>query len=1025
MQHQPPRPRFTALAVEKTTSSPTLPSKSQVNKHIRSGSRSANHFYPAPESSEVYFVKTQRIFVAVEMAAKEPSAPLRGQDGDEEPLLAWQMAWFRRHYDSLVERISMSTEDIVDCLAEKGWVSDRMDVYQKINSQATIPNERARLLLGFIKRQSPACFWDFQDALAAGDASSDLAIAREDEQVFAGTFSVEELTAAYYSGWEEGRPSSVVKVNKKLKERYRGLKMPSLDLEAGRKPVSLDQIRVNICLLSADKLDALCGSPGQDEPFELDSLKEKTSSVINLEDLFPKRALNEAADLLMAAGIAGSGKSTAFTLKAAFEWAKVDCDEPFWELFSLFFTGSLTDPSWWKAKDLAEVFGLGRYGLTEVEQKELVAYMCDHSEEILLVADSLDEADVDKRSLLWQILCGKCQDLPKIHVIICSRPCEKTLWLSKHCLFNQRLEVVGFTEEKIGQFVAAFFTQSPQKAHDLQVQLASRPEVRSLMHTPLLATMICRLFQLEKALPSTQTGVYQLAILAMLQQTTEREMEEIPKSILDDLSPPDLQVAVENLCKLAYEGLAEKKVVFTKSELRAAGCLGTAVELGFLSSTPSVSIAGQGEDAYSFQHHTMLEFFAAVHTVRDRIRKAKESIADLISKLGVDGDYSRFWPFVSGLLSGEECKLLLSALAANVQDAWSGSRGRRKANQHFLLLLQCHVECVSQLPRDGSPSVAAMLKSLGLQLNKTHLSLSDAHAAAKVLQMYGARLTDVCFHNSSIDDGGNVDFLTGLQECTQLRKFDIGVLGKLIGAAGLRQVLERNKTSLEVLVLPVSDVDFPEIAPAIKACSDLVSITCGSAQLTNVSAPMVAEVLRLLPRLGNVGLQSEIDDDGFAQLETTLCNKANRLARLKLYQTKVSPALLSRTLASLTKLSLLTIVENPIGDDGFRQLACSLRQLSNLKQLHLCGLGLTWRSLADLEKILLSCPKMVRCHIFCDRRSFPPPGEDITKVPSLTTLRFVVEKAYSELRISYGYKITHSQQLQNVRKQALFLKYYG
>ena len=218
-----------------------------------------------------------------------------------------------------------------------------------------------------------------------------------------------------------------------------------------------------------------------------------------------------------------------------------------------------------------EVFGLGRYGLTEAEQKEVVAYMCDHSEEILLVADSLDEAAIDKRSLLWRILCGKCEDLPKLHVIICSRPCEKTLWLSKHCLFNRRLEVVGFTEEKIGQFVTAFFTQSPQMAHDLQVQLSGRPKVRSLMHTPLLATMICRLFQLEKALPSTQTGVYQSAILAMLQQTTEREMEEIPDNILDDLSSPGLQEAVENLCKLAYEGLAEKKVVFKKSRASSGG----------------------------------------------------------------------------------------------------------------------------------------------------------------------------------------------------------------------------------------------------------------------------------------------------------------------------------------------------------------------------------------------------------------------------------------------------------------------
>ena len=250
-------------------------------------------------------------------------------------------------------------------------------------------------------------------------------------------------------------------------------------------------------------------------------------------------------------------------------------------------------------------------------------------------------------------------------------------------------------------------------------------------------------------------------------------------------------------------------------------------------------------------------------------------------------------------------------------------------------------------------------------------------------------------------------------------------MGKLISAAGLRQVLERNQNSLRVLILPVSDGDLPEIAPAIKACSNLGSITCGSAQLTNVSASAIAGVLSQLPKLGVVGFRSEMDDGGFAQLETTLRSMANHLTRFKLYHMKVSPALLSKTLSSLTQLSLLTIVGNPIGDDGFLQVASSVRRLFVLKQLHLCDIGLTWRSLAELEKILLSCARMPHCHIYCDKRSFPPPGEDITKVPSLTTLRLVAQIAYSQVHISYGCKITHGQQLNNVRNQALLLKYFG
>ena len=953
------------------------------------------------------------------MASKEASSSLPEKDGpgDARRLRAWQMAWIRRHSEKL-ER--MSTIDIVDQLIEKGRMKERADIYQKIHSQAMIPNERARLLLGFIATQSSACFWDFQEALAADGACSDFAIARKNEEVITESFSAEELMAAFYSAWIEGRPASVVTVNRKLKGRYRALKMPSLDVEAGQKPVSLDEIRVNICLLSADKLDALCGSPGQSQPFELDSLKEKASSVITLEGLFPKRAANEAADLLLAAGIAGSGKSTAFTLKAAFEWAKVDCDEPFWELFVLFFTGSLTDPTWWKAKDLVEVFGLGRYGLTEVEQKEVVAYMCDHSEEVLLVADSLDEAHVDTDSLLWRILCGKCQDLPKLHVIICSRPCDKTLWLTKHCLLSRRLEVVGFTEEKIGQFIEAFFSRSPEKAHELQVQLASRPDAQLLMHTPLLATMICRLFQLEKALPSTQTDVYQSAILAMLQQTTERDLRrEIPDSILGELSPPALQTAVESLCKLAYEGLAKKKVVFKKPELQAAGCLGTAVELGFLSSTPSVSIAGRGEDAYSFQHHTMLEFFAAVHAVRICVGKEKQKISNLVVHLGVDGDFARFWPFVSGLLLGEDCELLLSALALKAEHSFECGI-LEKITQHQRLLLQCHLECSDTLPGEGSPSVATMLRSTGLRLNKAHMTLSDARAAAKVLRQYGAAVNVFSLHDSSIVDGGIADVLHGLQECSKLQRLDLGIMNSLGGAVpALRQVLGQNKDSLLGITLPVTDEDLPEILPAIKTLTGLTLLSCGSRRLTNTSAPAIAEVLRLLPAVNSVGILGKMDDRGFADLVSTLCGMASRLQQLKLYQTRLSASLLVKMLSSLSSLSAFTLVGNPIGDDGFKRVSSSLQQLGALSKLRLCDIGLTWHSMRELESILRSCRKVKILRVYCQKRSFLPFSEGVDAVRRLTTLKeHSIDK---KSLVDYGYRYSTILKFENERRQFLFI----
>ena len=233
------------------------------------------------------------------------------------------------------------------------------------------------------------------------------------------------------------------------------------------------------------------------------------------------------------------------------------------------------------------------YNLTQQKERDVVRYIKSHSLEVLLVADALDEATVEEDSLLWEILTGKCEDLPRLKLIVLSRPCKRALWLSKNCLFHRQLEVVGFTDAKIVRFIHAYFTRTPQKALVLQAQLFNGADVSVLMHTPVLATLMCRLFQLDMALPSTQTGVYRSAVLAMLRQSCRRAKKKAPKNILEKLS------------QLAYGTLKKTEVVYTETQLSSASCLSAAGDLGFLSSSPCVGIEGHNEDAYSFQHHMM------------------------------------------------------------------------------------------------------------------------------------------------------------------------------------------------------------------------------------------------------------------------------------------------------------------------------------------------------------------------------------------------------------------------------------
>ena len=891
-------------------------------------------------------------------------------DEESSPLAPWQKAWLSRHRAELIRR--MPTMDVVDQLIPRRAIDPDMDVYQNIDAcHEKKRNERARLLLDFIGSRTRKIFWDFQEALILVGCG-DLAIRREDAAAVMERFSVMDLSASSSScsAAKKRRPASVELVIEKLKKRYRKRKMTSLDGKSSRK--SLDELRVNICLLSAERLDALSGTGGQRQPFATDSLKEKESSVIDLENIFDKDESGEVADMQVASGIAGSGKTTAFTQKAPHEWSKEERERAFWETISLFFEGSLTDLDWWEAQTLAEVFGLSSFGLTKEEEDEVVRYIRSHSDEVLLVADSMDEANVKTDSLLWRVLTGKCQAVEGLKVIICCRPCERASWLAKNCPFDRHLEVVGFTEEKIAQFINAYFSNHAEKASELQARLVHRPEVLSLMHTPLLATMICRQFDFNKALPSSLTEVYNEAVLAMLHQSATRGGGSSPSSLLDELSPPRLHQAVVSLCKLAYEALSKKSVVIKRSALETAGCLDNAVQLGFLSASPGVNVVGHREDVYSFPHHTVLEFLAAVHAVRDLICGKKKAI-DLVRKLGVDGDLARFWVFFSGLLNGEQCETLLNALCQQVPlTNFRPERARR-----LLLLLDCYSECKSKLNGQRSPAIADFLRSEGLELMVTYVSMISARTVSNVIRQYSAELYRANFQNSILDTGCMSLIITSLQECRRLDVLSLPDVALMLPeTSGIVNVIKKNAHTLTRINVPAGDEQFATVSQAVQKCSHLQALTIGSQGLTNTSAQSVVRFLsHLCPKsLWDFGLTSALDDEGFTPVAEALRFLDGQVTSLAINWGRLTSASIFKALSSLPSLSRFVLQGVPIGDDGFRQL---VESAVLPPKVYLYNIGLTSISILVLETLLRNMPARGELYVAVKRSLFSLTGQEV------------------------------------------------
>ena len=946
------------------------------------------------------------------MAEKGDVFPCRGRD-DGSRLVPWQKVWLGRHRQELMRRLR--TMDVIEHLIPGGSIDPDMDVYQRIRAcPKEMRNERARLLLDFVALQTQAFFWVFQAALA-DTGCGHLAVGRDDEQVLAQAVSVRELSLVSVN--EENCPPAVVKLTSKLKKRYRAVETPALGAEADSRPVSLDEIKVNICLLSADKLDALCGCPAQKQPFAVSALNTKAASVVSLKDVFEKDENGRVNPRQVATGIAGSGKTMAFMLKAPYHWSHEDPSMACWQHIQLFFTINLAKPVWWNAQDLKEVFGLSRFRLTEKEKDDVVEFICDRSEDILLVADSMDEADVKIPSLLWDVLSGSCEDLPRLNVVICSRPCERTSWLSKHSLFHRRLEVVGFTEEKIGQFVSTFFRDDEQKARELQAKLVEQIEVFSLMHTPLLATMICRLHQLKRMLPKTQTGVYEAAVLAMLEQSARRSGHKTPSSIFAELSPPGLQTAVVNLSKMAYEGLSKKQVMFTETEVKSAGCLGAALELGFLSLSPGVNIPGHGEDAFTFQHHTMTEFFAAVHAVRQYIRPGKKSVAELLEEHGTDGDYERFWPFVSGLLTGEECETFLSSLARLVD----GDDFPLK-QQRLLILLRCYGECLNQLPDEGSQAVYQTMETIGLNCNGVYLGAGDAQAVSTALRRYKNVVTKVSLSSSVMDDSAMSTITTALLSSENLRTLylDDAFASSAGRAPTFARIIVQNKTSLRHLRVPVDDLSVQIVAPAIMECTEISALEIGSQSLTSESAPVVADILHHHRQLTDFGLQGRIDEEGFTAVAPRLQDMAAHLSTLSLFWTNLSGAILGSALSSLTNLAMIRLLGNAIiNDDGLHQLVSHLHPLSALKDLLLLDSALTWKSIGTLERLQHRMVSLSMCCISLERSSLPFLGEDPAAMLELNTMKFADKSSLQPAFFVFGLEITELITFSNDDRQQL------
>ena len=265
----------------------------------------------------------------------------------------------------------------------------------------------------------------------------------------------------------------------------------------------------------------------------------------------------------------------------------------------------------------------------------------------LLILEGLDEMGAERRQTdqMFQSLMKK-EIMLEATLVITSRPqaCQEIK-------SNRTIEVIGFSKEKITEYVKDTFPNDAQSVKTFLELLEKYPHVSSLCYVPLSLKIILEIFQyMEKELPLTITELYRHFIVMKLQdEETKKTKRQVIFYVTPDSAKNILCKILENipeqaidtvylLSKLAYVAffdntwytirqerkgrLFEKaqyidpKIIFTDTDLTQSGVTLPKESDGFgLLKCNNVKQLTKSVNTYNFLHLTVQEFFCSLYIV--------------------------------------------------------------------------------------------------------------------------------------------------------------------------------------------------------------------------------------------------------------------------------------------------------------------------------------------------------------------------------------------------------------------------
>ena len=379
---------------------------------------------------------------------------------------------------------------------------------------------------------------------------------------------------------------------------------------------------------------------------------------IEFDKVFPECIASEKHYVSLIEGCPGSGKSTLIT-KVSKDWAegKVLKDVDIFILVRL--------RRFVEKEDLSLMDILGTYcSNPDVVKAVHDAMTRNAGKGVCFAFDGLDEysSKLQSKNFIMKLIHGHV--LPHATIFLTSRPATSERFRHK-MIITQRIEIIGFLEKQITEYIQSYYKEEPGKAYGLNKYITDHPNIKRMCYLPLHIAMVIFLYDLDPNgdfLPSTETELYSKFTLHTLVRSLQRDPDEDYDPDDDEIHefddlPEDKRVIFQQVCQLAFMATKEQKQLFTGREIKKYMTLPKKRDfdsLGLLTVDRMIAESSFLTKTFSFLHLTHQEFLAAVHLVH--YKSDSEQLA-AVQELAGEVRMWVVWKFLCGLYAKKRMNL--------------------------------------------------------------------------------------------------------------------------------------------------------------------------------------------------------------------------------------------------------------------------------------------------------------------------------------------------------------------------------